>query len=180
MLKRRILMSCLAMTAFTVAALPSVALAQRDAGAKMRGEYNFYGRSAGTSMRAARDYSLHYRDYAQSAPATEVNPEIAREATDMIGAYITKARRHFAWMRTQAEETKDQDTLTALDSIDKHLAAAAKSHQEMHETCLKANVDAAGSMKCCQQIDDDLSAAIKEHDALMKRLAGDKEPPANK
>jgi len=146
----------------------------------MRGEYNFYGRSAGTSMRAARDYSFHYRDYAEAAPAEKVNPEIAREATDTIGAYITKARRHFAWMRTRAQEGKDQETITALDSIDKHLAAAAKSHQEMHETCLKADVDGAGSMKCCQQIDDDLAAAIKEHDVLMKRLTGEKSPAANK
>lgn len=149
----------------------NTAHAQRDAGSKIRGEYNFYGSGAGSSMRGAREYSQHYRQYARSAQP--VNPEIAREAADTIGTYITKAQRHFAWMRTQAQATNDKETLTSLDEIDKNLAAAAKSHHEMHDTCLKANVDAAASMKCCQEIDDHLSKAIAEHDKLMKRLAGD-------
>lgn len=180
MLKRRVLLSIVALAAVVAVGLPSIATAQRDAGSKMRGEYNFYGRSGGTSMRGARDYSSHYREYAQSVPAQEVNPEVAREAADVIGTYITKAQRHFAWMRTQAQKANDTETLASLDSIDKNLAAAAKSHHEMHDTCLKANVDAAGSMKCCQQIDDSLAAAIADHDKLMKRLAGEKAPAAKK
>ena len=162
----------LALIALAVPA--NLAHAQRDAGAKIRGEYNFYGNSAGSSMRSARDYSNYYRQYAQSAPAQQVNPDVAREAADTIGTYITKAQRHFAWMRTQAQASNDKETLTALDAIDKNLAAAAKSHHEMHDTCLKANVEAAGSMKCCQEIDESLAAAIAEHDKLMKRLAGNK------
>lgn len=159
---------------FSLVLPASTASAQRDAGSKIRGEYNFYGSSAGSAMRGARDYSQHYRQYARSAQP--VNPEIARESADTIGTYITKAQRHFAWMRTQAQATNDKETLTALDSIDKNLAAAAKSHHEMHDTCLKANVDAAASMKCCQEIDEHLSKAIAEHDTLMKRLAGEKAP----
>ena len=180
MLAQRMFVSVVTLSAIVAVGLPSTAWAQRDAGAKMRGEYNFYGRSAGSSMRGARDYSNYYREYAQGAPEKQVNPEVAREAADAIGTYITKARRHFAWMRTQAEGAKDQETLVSLDLIDKHLATAAKSHHEMHETCLKANVEAAGSMKCCQEIDDELAAAIAEHDKLMKRLAGDKAPASKK
>lgn len=152
----------------------STANAQRDAGSKIRGDaYSapFYGNSAGSAMRSARDYSSYYRQYAQSVPAQQIDPEVAREATDTIGTYITKAQRHFAWMRTQAQASNDKETLTSLDSIDKNLAAAAKSHHEMHDTCLKANVEAAGSMKCCQEIDEHLAKAIAEHDKLMKRLA---------
>ena len=74
-------------------------------------------------------------------------------------------------MRKQADAAKDKETLTALDSIDKHLAAAAKSHADMKETCLKDNVDAAATMECCQTIDADLAKAIAEHDKLMKKLA---------
>jgi len=177
---RRCSIMMLMATVLLAVVVPSTALAQRDAAAKMRGEYNFYGRSAGSSMRGAREYSNYYREYAQSAPSQQINPEIAREAADVIGAYITKARRHFAWMRTQAEGAKDQETLASLDSIDKHLAAASKSHHEMHETCLKASVEGAGTMKCCQEIDDELAAAISEHDKLMKRLAGDKAPASKK
>lgn len=154
------------------------ALAQRDAGSKIRGEYNFYGSSASRSMRGARETSQAYRQYVPTAPQQKVNQEVAKEAADAIGDYIAKAEKHLAWMRKQAEAGNDKETLTSLNSIDKNLAAAAKSHKEMHEMCLKANVDAPGSMKCCQQIDESLAAAIAEHDKLMKRLAGDK--PATK
>ena len=150
----------------------STANAQRDAGAKIRGEYNFYGNSAGRSMQSARDYSQEYRTYAKAAQP--VNPEVAREAADSIGTYITKAQKHFASMRKHAEATKDKETLTSLDSIDKHLAAAAKSHAEMKETCLKDTVDGAATMDCCKMIDDHLAKAIAEHDKLMKKLAATK------
>jgi len=146
-----------------------LAHAQRDAGSKIRGETNFYGGAASRSMRGALDYSRDYRRYAQSAPDKKINPEVAQEAADSIGQYISKAQKHMAWMRKQA--AGDKATLTSLDVIDKNLADAAKSHAEMHETCLKDNVDAAGSMECCKVIDASLSKAIAEHDTLMKRLA---------
>jgi hypothetical protein len=152
----------------------STANAQRDAGAKIRGEYNFHGSAGGSAMRSAREYSGYYRQYAQSAPDKKVNPEVAREAADSIGTYITKAQKHMAWMRKQAQAGNDKETLTSLDTIDKNLADAAKSHTEMHETCLKDNVDAAASMDCCKVIDASLAKAIAEHDKLMKRLAAKK------
>lgn len=149
--------------------------AQRSAASKITGEaYKFYGRSAGSAMRSARDYSGYYRQYAQTAPPQDVNPEIAQEAADSIGTYLVKAQRHMAWMRRQAQSNNDKETVASLDSIDKNLAVAAKAHHEMHDTCLKANVEAAGSMKCCQEIDAALAKAIADHDELMKRLAGDK------
>ena len=144
------------------------AFAQRDAGSKIRGEYNFYGGAASSSMRSAQEYSNTYRQYATTAE--KVNPEVAKEAADSIGTYITKAQKHFASMRKHAEATKDTATLTSLDSIDKHLAAASKSHAEMAETCLKDNVDGAASMDCCKTIDDHLAKAIAEHDKLMKKF----------
>lgn len=153
-------------------AMASSALAQRDAGSKVRGEYNFYGGSAGRSMRGAREYTHDYRQYVQAAPAQKVSPEVAKEAADSIGHYIAKAQKHMAWMRKQA--AGDKESLASLDVIDKNLADAAKHHKEMHEICMKENVDAEGSMKCCQKIDDSLKTAIDEHDKLMKRLAGDK------
>jgi excinuclease UvrABC helicase subunit UvrB len=159
---------------FATAFGTSTALAQRDAGSKIRGEYSFYGNSASRSMRGARETSQAYRQYVQAAPQQKVNQEVAKEAADAIGDYITKAQKHMAWMRKQAEADNDKETLTSLTSIDKNLVAAGKSHKDMHAMCLKDNVDAGGSMKCCQQVDESLAAAIAEHDKLMKRLASDK------
>jgi hypothetical protein len=149
----------------------NTANAQAPAGAKQRGEYNFHGSAAGGAMRSARETSGYYRQYAQSAPEKKVTPETAREAADTIGTYISKAQKHMAWMRKQAQAGNDKETLTSLDVIDKNLGAAAKSHDEMRETCLKDNVDAAATMDCCKVIDDSLAKAIAEHDKLMKRLA---------
>ncbi len=150
------------------------AFAQRDAGSKIRGEYNFYGGSAGRAMRSARDYSQSYREYVRTAPKQEVNKEVAKETADAIGDYIAKAKKHMAWMRMQAEKSNDKETLTSLDAIDKNLAAAQKHHEGLCEYCEKDSVEAKGSMECCQEIDDALAAAIAEHDKLMKRLAAKK------
>lgn len=162
--------------ALVALAIPSIAFAQRDAGSKIRGDaYNAWsGNRAGNAMRSAREYSGYYRQYTHTVPAPQADPEVARDAADTIGTYITKARRHFSWMRTQAQATNDKETLASLDDIDANLAAAAKSHHEMHDTCLKASVDSGVTMRCCQQIDEHLSKAIAEHDKLMKRLGGDK------
>lgn len=166
----------LTLLALTVPA--STAYAQRDAGAKLRGEYGFYGGGAGTALRSARESSATYQQYGKSTQT--VNPQVARDAADTIGTYITKANAHFAYMRKQAQAASDKDTLTALDSIDKHLAAAAKSHAEMKETCLKDHVEGAPVMECCKHIDNHLAAAIAEHDKLMKKLAGNKAAPSQK
>lgn len=159
----------------TVAVLSaSPALAQRDAGSKIRGEYNFYGGAAGRSMRGAREYAQSYREYVRTAPQQKVDPAVAKETADAVGDYITKAQKHMAWMRKQAEAAKDQETVKSLDTIDKNLAAAAQHHASLCEYCEKDNVEAKDSMECCQEIEGALATAIAEHDKLMKRLAGAK------
>ena len=162
----------LALASAVFAATP--AYAQRDAGSKIRGEYNFYGGAAGRSMRGAREYTQSYREYVRTAPQQKVEPQVAKETADAIGDYITKAEKHFAWMRKQAQAGNDKETLTSLDAIDKNLADAKKSHANLCEYCAKETVEAKGSMQCCQEIDGSLAKAISEHDKLMKRLTGDK------
>ena len=162
-------LSMLLITAAVLLASES-AFAQRSAGSKILGEYNFYGGSAARSMQSARESSLSYRDYVRTAPEQKVNVEVAKTAADSIGDYIGKAQKHMAWMRKQAETSNDKETLTSLTSIDKNLADAAKSHADMHETCLKATVDGAATLDCCKVIDDSLAKAISEHDKLMKKV----------
>jgi hypothetical protein len=149
--------------------------AQRDAGAKMRGEFGVFGNSASRSMQNARAYYQDYRAYVQSVPAQNINPEVAKHVSDGIGDYIEKSQKHMAWMRKQA--AGDKETLASIDSIDKHLADAAKSHKDLHGMCLKETVDAAGTMACCQTIDKSLEQSIAEHDKLMKRLKAENPAP---
>lgn len=158
--------------------LAESASAQTDATSKMRGEYNFRGGSASRSMRNAREYSHAYREYVSTPEVEKIDPEVAKETADAIEQYIVKSQKHMAWMRKHAGG--DKATLASLDVIDKSLADAAKSHEELHGMCEKDDIDAKGSMKCCEQIDESLKTAIAEHDKLMKRLGLDKPAPKKK
>lgn len=178
-----------------VALFASTALAQPSADAKARGRFGFYGRGAGTAMRGARQSASSFREYVRStqpvpgpgrggavvvreAPGVVVvSPQIAQAAADEIGDYIMKSEKHLAWMRRQAEERKDKETLAALDSIDQNLAAAKRNHATLCSCCMEDSIDAKAAMECCQKIDDALGRAISEHDALMKRL-GETQPNA--
>ena len=166
-----------------LALLGCVAFAQPDAGAKAHGEYQFYGRGARRAMHGAQDSTGSFREYMRYTqpgppqvvreipPSWLISPRIAQAATDEIGEYIFKSERHLAWMRRQAEARGDKETLASLDAIDRNLAAAKKNHAALCGHCAADNVTPAAAMACCQTIDESLSKAISEHDALMKRLA---------
>jgi hypothetical protein len=154
--------------AATVVLSVATAMAQSylDASSKARGDYS--SSSVSRLLGSARGSAQDYRDYANGSK--KVDPEIAKDASDAIGDYIGKSKKHLAWMRASAQHGEDKETLTSLDQIDKDMAAAENAHKEMHDLCSQKTVDAAESMKCCERIDDSLSKAIAEHDKLMKRL----------
>lgn len=182
-----------------VALCADIAFAQPSADAKARGKFNFYGRGARSAMRGAKESTGSFREYVRSTqplapqivreqpgvreeavisqqPGVIIaSPQIAQAAADEIGDYITKSEKHLAWMRRQAEASKDKETLASLDSIDRNLTEAKRNHVALCSCCMEDNVDAKAAMACCQTIDDALGKAISEHDALMKRL-GEKTP----
>ena len=181
-------MKSLAVVLLAVVALcADIASAQPSADAKARGKFNFYGRSAGTAMRGARESTGSFQEYLRNTQpptpqrvseqpgVTIASPQVAQAAADEIGDSIAKSEKHLAWMRRQAEASGDKETLASLDSIDRHLAAAKRSHATLCSCCLKDDIDAPAATACCQTIDDALGKAISEHDALMKRL-GEKTP----
>src|SRR4051794_13288452 len=100
------LLSVVAVLVVSVTAGIASAQSYLDAGAKARGDYG--GSSASRSMGSARSYVQDYRRYATSVP--KVDPEVAQDASDAIGGYITKAKKHFAWMRTNAQKANDKET----------------------------------------------------------------------
>ena len=48
----------------------------------------------------------------------------------------------------------------------------------MHEMCNMATIDAAGTMKCCEDVDAALAKALAEHEKMMKKLEPDAKPAA--
>ena len=155
-------------------ALAGTAMAQLDS-PQAQAQRRFKGSSWSTDTGSAQSYARNYVEYARSVPT--VATEIAKEASDAIGDYITKSVAHMAWMRGEAKQTNDKVSLASIDVIDKSLADAKNAHDEMHGICLQATVDKAASMKCCKEIDASLAKAIDEHAKLMKRL-GLAIPPA--
>jgi hypothetical protein len=157
-----------------VLALAGTAMAQLNS-PQAQAQRRFKGSSWSTDTYSAQSYARSYVEYARSVPT--VAKEVAQEASDAIGDYITKSVAHMAWMREEAKNANDKTSLASIDVIDKSLADAKKAHDEMHGICLQATVDKTASMKCCQEIDASLQKAIDEHAKLMKRL-GLAIPPA--
>ncbi len=172
------LLTCFLLAAVTLVTVVNVGFAQSGADAKARGRYDFYGKSAQRSMRSARDSSRDYRQHVQTAPQKHIDGDLAKDAADAVGTGISKAQKDVERMRKDVGD--DKDALASLDLVGKKLAAAAKQHKEMEEHCCKSPVDAAGSMACCEQIDEALGAAIDEHEKLMKKLGSTSAAPAKK
>ncbi len=158
----------MALLLFSVVAANTTTAAPAVGTAKARGDYSpgaYWGRSGGRSIRHARDYSRGYRWYARRAPS--IAPQIARHEAAGIGQNITAAQKQFGELR---KATTDPETLASLTVIDKLLVDAAKAHAKMDEMCKLDTIDAAGTMKCCEEIDATLANAKAEHEKLMKRL----------
>jgi hypothetical protein len=180
-MKTLIRLMSLTLLLFSLVAVSTSTAAPAVGTAKARGDYSpgaYWGRSGGRSIRHARDYSRGYRWYARRAPS--ITPQIARNEAAGLGQNITAAQRQFAEVRKVTAAT-DKETLASLDLIDQQLAAAAKAHATMHEMCKAETIDAAGTMKCCDDVDAALAKAITEHEKLMKRLQGETSPtpPSN-
>jgi hypothetical protein len=124
-------------------------------------------------MRHAYDYSRDYRHYSQDVRT--INPQTARAHAEGVGKNLEQAKKQFAKVRK--EPALDKQTLAELAQIDKHLESALKVHAKLHEVCMQDMVDAGESMKCCEDINSELSKAIELHDKLMKRLGGTSSTP---
>jgi len=142
--------------------------------AKARGDYSnkFWGSAGGRSVRHARDYSRGYREYARQAPT--IAPSLAQHEAAGVSHNITAAQKQYAEMK---KTTTDPQAVKSLDTIQKHLTAAATAHQKMHDMCHKETIDGEATMKCCDDIEAELAKALAEHDTLIKHLGA--EPPAS-
>lgn len=177
LLRRGFLAAGLAMA--TLLGLAPEAMAQRDAGSKMRGEFGtgFYaGRSAGRKMRSVRSYSQGVYEYATRAP--KMATVVTESDSELIGQTLQSTKRDVSTMRK--EHAADKEILARLDEIDKHLAAALEQHKKMHEECCKDEPNADMTMVCCNDLMKELDKAIAEHAALMRKLYLDKTDKAEK
>jgi len=100
----------------------------------------------------------------------EVDPTVAREASDAIGDDIERIQRHVARMRAHAEKLGNKEAIASLDNVDKQLSVARRSHASLHKHHAEDQIDPKTAMSLAQQVNDALRAAHSEHDKLMKAL----------
>ena len=181
--------------ALAVATFAAVGLAAPDAGAKARGDYNFYGHSAHHAFSSAQAHVDTYQRYLNEthgvplpaavpaaaaplvAPPAEqvarmgaVDPEIAREAGDAIADDIERIQRHVNRMRAQAKASGDTAALAKLADVDKQLGIARRSHAALHEHHAEETIAPATAMGLAQKVNEALRAAHAEHDEVVARL----------
>lgn len=186
----------LATFAFLLPVVGPFADAAPDAGAKARGDYNFYGHSAHTTFSSARGHVETYQRYlsdthgvamptgtaataplappsAQIAAHGAVDPEIAREASDAIADDIERVQRHFTRMRVLATRLEDGSALEILASAEKRLGDARRAHAALHDHHASESIAPVTAMDLAQRVNDALRAAHADYDRLFRRLGRD-------
>lgn len=143
--------------------------AQRDAGAKARGEFGtgfWSNQSAGRHMGYSRGYAQGLYDY--SSNVQSVSPQVAQPTSDMLGQTLSAAKKDIQTVRK--ELGADKDVKARLDEIEKHLNAALAHHKSLHMECCKESGDTAALMTCCSELIKEVEKAQSEHNALLRKL----------
>ncbi|MEX0677591.1 MAG: hypothetical protein WD063_10980 [Pirellulales bacterium] len=149
-------------------AMPATALAQRDAGSKIRGDYNFYSSQSGRRITSARNYAQDLHAYVAGTP--KPNPAIVKEMTTEIGRNLDEAKKHLGKMKKEA--AGDKATVAAIEKIEQRLTAAFDHHMKLCDCCKDADFKRIDAMECCDDLAAELDQIAADHGVLMRKLAG--------
>jgi len=158
-----------------IAATNSAVYGQLDAGAKARGDYGYTGarhsvQAAGTRIGHAREYTRQVYDYSRNCPPGSIQAPVVKMESEQIGSTIQTARKNLDSVKSVANKAKDEDIVKRIDTIDKHLAAAAEHHKMLHMECCKDEVGNEAAGNCCNDLMVELDKALAEHAALLRQL----------
>ncbi len=103
----------------------------------------------------------------------EVQPEVAREASDAIADDIERVQRHFTRMRAIATRLDDESALEILGSAEKRLGDARRAHAALHDHHASESIAPATAMDLAQRVNDALRTAHADYDRLSGRLGRD-------
>ena len=151
------------------------AVAQNDAGAKIRGDA-WNGGQVQTYQRHAQDRAqmLHY--YSQSE--TPVSKPEAKELVGGIRKDLTAADKALA--KLKANHAKEPEVVKQITLIEKHHARAHEVCGMAEEHCLKEHGDQVVIANCCSDMWHELDAAQVETQKLLKMLKIEKLPVPKK
>lgn len=147
--------------------MPEVAWAQRDAGAKARGDLTFYARSGGSHMNAAHAHASHYHGYIRRT--TSVSPRVARLSGSAINHHIDLTQQHLEGMREIFKGADDEESLAAIDAIEKQIAEAKHYHAIAESKARTSPEDIAAIQESVDQLRVSLDKAITAYGALLSK-----------
>ena len=174
---RRLLLVAATTVAATMFSLP--VLAQKDAGSKARGEHSVPFWSSKASQRhfeRARNYGSDFRGYLQANP--QPAPAVVKEVTSGIGHSLAEAKKHLGQMKKDYSANKD--AVAAIEGLEKQLATAVAHHDVLMACCDNATFEVMKTMKCCEDLVDELDKILDGHSKLMEKLAPKHPAPAKK
>jgi hypothetical protein len=174
---RRLLLGMVAAVAATMFSAP--AFAQKDAGSKARGEHSVPFWSSKASQRhfeGARNYSYDFRGYVQANPKPA--PAVVKEVTTGIGHNLAEAKKHLAQMKKDYATNKS--AVTAIEGLEKQVAAAYAHHDKLMACCNDATFDAMKTMACCDDLGAEMDKILDAHEKLMDSLKPKAVAPAKK
>jgi hypothetical protein len=145
--------------------LPAPALAQRDAGAKARGDFTFYARSGGSHMNAAHAHASHYYGYLGGTHT--VSPRVVRMAGSTINHHLDLTEQHLDGMREYFVSTDDAASIAAIDATRQHLADAKHYHALAESTARRSPQDIASIRGHVDQVRTSLDKATTSYGELL-------------
>lgn len=135
-----------------------------------------YSPPAATYQRHARDYSqmLYYQGTSQAG----LKPAQAQQYVGAIKKNVELSSKELKAI--QAAHPNDARVKELVAKIEEHHAKAAKQCDMINEESQKSKLDNVKICDCCVDIDDELKAAEKETEALLKHLKLDNVPAMRK
>jgi hypothetical protein len=167
---RRFLLCTALAIAASLGLSPALVHAQKDAGAKVRGEHSvpfWSSRSSARRISAASQYARDFQRYIAANPKPA--PAVVKEVTTEIGNNLDEAKNHLAQLKKDFGTNKE--AIAGIESIEKQLAAAFDQHKLLCECCEKEAFDKIATMECCNDLAQQLEKILDQHDALMLKLS---------
>lgn len=152
---------------------PVPASAQPDAGAKARGEFNFYGHSSHSHMSGAYHQAGHYGRYLSTTQI--VSPRISTMTHIAIDHHLTETQRHLDAMKASLDAAGDKAALEKVARVNAHLAEARTHHTALKALSASEPVDTSKSEEATAKLQASLDKALDEHQKLLD--ARDVGPP---
>lgn len=144
------------------------AVAQRDAGAKARGDFSFYGHSSHSHLHGAYYHAGHYSRYLTTTPM--VSPQVSSMTHAAINHHISQTQAHLDAMKTSLTADGNKAGLEGVAKVNAHLDEAKQHHATLQELSKAETVDKAKSKETADKLQSSLNKAIDEHEKLLDTI----------